>query len=187
MRNFLDIRLRPDPEFTPPLLMSALFSKLHRALVDLDQAAIGVSFPDHDPAQPTLGDRLRLHGIQPDLERLMALQWLTGMRDHIVTMPVETVPLDVQHRIVRRIQAKSNAERLRRRAIRRSGFTEAEALERIPDTVERSLRLPFVSIASRSTGQRFPLFIEHGELQAEPRPGRFNHYGLSRATTVPWF
>ena len=33
MDHYLDIRLLPDPEFPAPLLMNALFTKLHRALV----------------------------------------------------------------------------------------------------------------------------------------------------------
>ena len=51
----------------------------------------------------------------------------------------------------------------------------------------RQITLPFVQISSRSTGQRFALFIEHGQLQSQPALGRFNHYGLSTEATVPWF
>ncbi len=187
MGDYLDIRLRPDPEFTPPLLMSALVSKLHRALVELNQNLIGVSFPGHDTARPGLGEALRVHGEKGDLEQLLGCDWLSGMHDHVAVSPLKPTPPDTAHRVVRRVQAKSSAERLRRRAMRRSGLSESQACERIPDDVERCLQLPFVSLQSRSTGQRFPLFIEHGELLAEPRPGRFNTYGLSREATIPWF
>ena len=34
MDTYLEIRLLPDPEFVPTMLMNALFSKLHRGLVE---------------------------------------------------------------------------------------------------------------------------------------------------------
>ncbi len=187
MDHYLDIRLRPDPEFTPPLLMSALFSKLHRVLVQSGQDSIGVSFPEHDAEQPSLGSCLRLHGLRLGIERLMALNWLNSMQDHIEVMSIRPIPKTVSYCIVQRVQAKSSAERLRRRAIKHLGLNEAQALERIPDTIEKRIHLPFVSIRSQSTGQRFRLFIEHRKLQPTPSNGRFNAYGLSRQATIPWF
>jgi CRISPR-associated endonuclease Csy4 len=83
VNHYLDIRLRSDPEFAPHQLMSALFSKLHRALVESGSQDIGVSFPEVDPKRPTLGGQLRLHGDASALQRLMALNWLVGMRDHL--------------------------------------------------------------------------------------------------------
>lgn len=45
MDYYLDIKLMEDLEFSAPILMNALFSKLHRALVEVSQGEIGVSFP----------------------------------------------------------------------------------------------------------------------------------------------
>jgi len=187
MDEYLDLRLRPDPEFTPALLMSALFSKLHRGLVASRLDRVGISFPEHDPDKPSLGDCLRLHGGRSDIERFMALDWLSGMQDHVRVMAIKPVPGTVSFRVVQRVQAKSNVERLRRRAIRSLGLSDAEARERFPDAVEKRVRLPFVSIQSRSTGQHFRVFIKHGELQTSPVPGRFSSYGLSQHATIPWF
>ena len=187
MDHYYDIRLLPDPEFVPTLLMNALFGKLHRALVELDSRSIGVSFPDTLPERPTLGERLRLHGSVRDLDGLMARGWLTGMRDHIDVGDMTAVPDYARHRIVRRVQAKSNPERLRRRTIRRRGVSEEEARRLVPDSAAERLNLPFVSLRSQSTGQTFRLFVEHRPLQAEPVPGEFSSYGLSSVATVPWF
>ncbi len=44
MNHYLDIRLLPDPEFTATVLMSALFSKLHRGLAELGTGRVGVQF-----------------------------------------------------------------------------------------------------------------------------------------------
>jgi CRISPR-associated endonuclease Csy4 len=187
MDHYLHIRLRPDPEFSEAMLMSALFSKLHRGLVTLEANDIGVSFPEHRERPKSLGSVLRVFGSSERLQQLMALDWLSGMRDHVSIREIASVPPDAQHRVVRRVQFKTSAERLRRRHIRRHEVSEQTARQRIPDSVERSAPLPFANIRSLSTGQTFSLFIEHGPLRCEPADGEFNRYGLSTTATVPWF
>lgn len=186
MDHYIDLRLRPDPEFPVPQLLNALATKLHRALVALQAEDIGVSFPHHK-ARGGLGDTLRLHGSLPRLQQLMQMDWLTGMADHVTASGVLPVPAGAKHRVVRRVQAQSNAERIRRRQIKRHGWTEAEARERIPDTVEQKLDLPYLSLRSQSTGQNFRLFVEHLPCSLDAVCGSFNAYGLSNTATIPWF
>ncbi|MBO9641529.1 MAG: type I-F CRISPR-associated endoribonuclease Cas6/Csy4 [Pseudacidovorax sp.] len=188
--HYIDIALRPDPEFSPAHLLGALVAKLHRALVQGHASDIGVSYPQHvsQPAsRRTLGTLVRLHGTAEALARLMAQDWLTGMRDHIACTDVRPVPEGARHRTVRRRQFKTNVERLRRRRMQRHAETPEQATAAIPEDVERRPDLPFVQLRSSSTGQSFCLYIEHGPLQETPVPGAFNAYGLSHGTTVPWF
>jgi len=188
MDYHIDIRLVLDPEFPATILMGAMFGKLHRALVELQTTDIGVSFPEHQQrSKKNLGALLRLHGTTSGLQRLMTTHWLRGMRDHVTLSNIIEVPADAQHRLVRRRQFKTSAERLRRRRARRHGETIEQAREQIPDSIERKVPLPFVMIPSQSTAQRFPIFIEHGKIRAEPLIGTFNSYGLSQGATVPWF
>lgn len=187
MEHYLTIRLLPDPEFATPVLMSALFCKLHRALVQQDSRTIGVSFPDMRQKGPSLGGRLRLHGNFADLQQLMAQDWLTSMRDHAAVGQIAPVPEDTLYRVVRRVQAKSNPERLRRRLVQRKSITEEEACQFIPDSVAEKLDLPYVTIRSQSTGQFFRLFIKHLPTQVMPVKGEFSAYGLSPVATIPWF
>lgn len=187
MDSYLDIRLLPDPEFLPTVLMNVLFEKLHRGLVELGRQTIGVSFPDIREGHRSLGKRLRLHGSRADLQHLMLLDWTRGLRDHIEISEIVAVPQHVKHRVVRRVQAKSNPERLRRRLIARKQIDADAARRAIPDDVAEFLRLPHVVLSSNTTGQRFKLFIEHSALQDEAVPGRFGAYGLSPTSTVPWF
>jgi len=187
MEHYLDIRLLPDPAFVPPVLMNALFAKLHRGLATLQTRAIGISFPDVKKQVSSLGERLRLHGGDSELERLMALSWLTGMHDHVHVEPIRPVPEVVRYRVVYRVQAKSSPQRLRRRWMKRKGLSEEEARQAIPDNVAERLDLPFITLTSQSTGKRFHLFIKHGPLHDRPTPGNFSNYGLSRTSTVPWF
>lgn len=187
MDHYVDIDVRPDPEFPAHQLMSALYAKLHRALVARQGAGIGVSFPGFDAQGTYLGTRLRLHGSLAALAGLLESDWLTGMRDHVALTPPQPVPPGAQHRVVKRVQVKSSPERLRRRLIRRHGFDEPEARERIPDQLAQLTRLPFVQLRSTSTGQAFMLFIEHSPLQSGAVAGGFNAYGLSQDATIPWF
>lgn len=189
MDHYLDIRLRPDPDFPAALLMGALYSKLHRALHDLSADDIGVSFPDHKTGvlARTPGDRLRLHGGQSRLEQLMAISWLTGMQDHVMLDPITPVPVEVKHRIVRRRQFNTGSPSRAKRYAQRNGIETEEAQRLMETPAARQIVLPFVQVSSRSSGQRFALFIEHGQPQSQPVSGRFNHYGLSSEATVPWF
>ncbi|MFC0711226.1 type I-F CRISPR-associated endoribonuclease Cas6/Csy4 [Azorhizophilus paspali] len=188
MDSYIDIHLLPDPEFAQNQLMNALFAKLHRALAQRQTYDIGVSFPRMRSKPRTLGDHLRLHGSAQALQALMVLDWLSGMRDHTNITALQPVPAGARYRVVRRVQSKSNPERLRRRLAKRHGLTEEQTHERIPETMEsRMLDLPFIALRSQSTGQNFRLFVEQGEPQEQPLTGTFTAYGLSNGATVPWF
>jgi CRISPR-associated endonuclease Csy4 len=121
------------------------------------------------------------------LDQLVSSLRLGGMRDHLRWEPVTMVPATAEHRRLRRLQVKSNSDRLRRRQMKRHGLTEAEALARVPDTAVELLRLPFLQVRSASTGQAFRLFLKLGAPQPEASEGQFNAYGLSSCRTVPWF
>ena len=187
MDHYVDIEVRPDPEFPASHLMSALFSKLHRALVSMSTTSIGVSFPGFDLNPPNLGNCLRLHGELLVLSELLKDDWLSGMRDHVRVADPALVPKNAQHREVRRLQVKSSPERLRRRLMSRHNFDTEEARHRIPDMSARFLQLPFVNLRSTSTGQSYRVFFDQGPLQSTSVPGAFNSYGLSQSATVPWF
>ncbi len=187
MDHYIDIHLLPDPEFPANLLMNALFAKLHRGLVAAGENRIGVSFPQHDDSRPTLGPLLRLHGEANDLSNLMQSNWLHGMRDHVDPSVISPIPTPEGFRNVYRVQAKSNPERLRRRYMKRHQVDPMTAEKAIPDTAAEYLQLPWITLGSRSTGERFRLFIAHGPVAPDATEGTFSHYGLSRRATVPWF
>ncbi|MCS2610359.1 type I-F CRISPR-associated endoribonuclease Cas6/Csy4 [Halomonas dongshanensis] len=189
MDHYIDIRLRPDPDFAPPMLMEALYSKLHRALFDLQATDIGVSFPQHKLGvnARTLGDHLRLHSTQARLTQLMQQPWLNGMRDHVSVGDILAVPAEVQHRSVARKQFNTGNPSRAKRYAKRNGLAEEQAQAIYDQVAEKRIALPFVQLNSRSTQQRFALFIEHGKPEPTPRPGEFNHYGLSPTATIPWF
>ena len=187
MDRYLDIRILGDPEFNVSVLMNSVFGKLHLALVEMDAREIGVSFPAAPRNKINLGDRLRLHDRNYGLEQLMERNWLTGLRDYIRVGSIEPVEGNTHHCRVKRVQPKSNVQRLRRRYAKRHGVSEQEAADLIPDSVEQRLDLPFLQLKSKSTGRHFRLFIDQSEPQNEAVAGEFNTYGLSDSATVPWF
>lgn len=188
MDHYQDIKILPDSEFPLPMLMNALFAKLHRTLVQINSNSIGISFPKVVSERPSLGDLFRLHGTQSNLQQLQSQNWLQGMRDHTDVKDIARVPSGTQHCRVRRVQAKSSVERLRRRYCKRhEGVTAADVASLIPNSVEKRLSLPYLQLKSESTGQRFCLFIEHQQVLAQVTMNDFNSYGLSSQSTVPWF
>jgi CRISPR-associated endonuclease Csy4 len=187
MDHYIDIKLLPDPEFSAPLLMGALYSKLHRALALQKFNTIGISFPHYKLKPKSLGAVLRIHGSLDALTQLQATAWLKGMRDHTSLTAIQPVPADTRHQLVKRRQYKTNAERLRRRRMKRKGETHDQALQAIPDSVERKPELPFLTLRSASTEQTFCLFVDQGEPLDQSKAGEFSCYGLSQTATVPYF
>lgn len=187
MSHYVEIQVLPDPEFPDPVLMGALFSKLHRALVTSDQTKIGVSFPEYSLKPRKLGSILRLHSEAAVLESFMGGSWMKGLAEYTDASNVQPVPQQAHHCVFRRRQFKTNVERLRRRRMKRHEVDYNEAAATIPSDVIQQPNLPFATIRSQSTQQRFQLFIERDEIRTQPMSGPFNYYGLSDGATVPWF
>ena len=192
MDHFVDIHLLPDPELPAHVLMGALYAKVHRALVkggEGDAGGIAISFPGYSdrPGAISLGRSMRLLGSAQGLQTLASTGWLGSLRDQVNAKQTAAVPTTVMHRSLRRVQAKSSPERLRRRLIKRHGIDEAEARNRIPESATEMLTLPFLQMRSASTGQSFRLFLSLGPAQATAESGSFNAYGLSTTATIPWF
>ena len=187
MDCFVDLDIRSDPEFPAHVLLSELYKKLHRTLVISQRTDIAISFPQYASRPPSLGTRFRLLAAQPDLEALMNTNWLGGMRDFASHGALGRVPEHAVARTLRRVQAKSNPARLRRRLMRRHDVTVEQAQVRIPDSAAEFVSLPFVQLSSGSTGQPFRLFLKLGPPQSSHTTGKFNAFGLSLDATIPWF
>ncbi|SBT18147.1 CRISPR-associated endonuclease Cas6/Csy4 [Marinomonas gallaica] len=188
MDYYLDISILEDPEFSAPILMNALFSKLHRALVEVSNHDIGVSFPD--AGKKSLGKKLRLHGTLERLSELESLAWRKGLGDFTQVSDITDVPKTDEYWLVQRIHVQSNPDRIRRRAMKRHNLTYEQAVEQIPDSSGKQLELPYVRIKSQSTcGQQFPLFIKQTAISegSPPNEIQFSKYGLSSNTPVPKF
>ena len=187
LTHYIDIHLRIDPDFAASQLLAALYAKVHRALVRLGSDDLAICFPGYSDKPLGLGRTLRVLGNSTRLAQLMALNWMSGMADHVRVELVTPVPVDAANRRLIRVQAKSNPDRLRRRLMKRHNVSAAQAQEQVPDSAAEKLRLPFLSLQSSSSGQKFLLFLRLEEPVASPGSGTFNAYGLSATATIPWF
>ena len=187
MTHAIDLVVMQDAEFTKSQLLSALYAKLHRALATRGATDVAVSFPEYRRSPPGLGSQLRLIGSELAVNSLASAAWLGGMRSFVQVCPVREVPPSAVHHRLRRVQAKSNPDRLRRRQMLRHGITFEEAVQRVPDACAERLQLPFVQLSSSSTGHPFRLFLELGPALDRPVSGSFNAYGLSSVATIPIF
>lgn len=184
MNFYIDIRLLSVPEIPDCILMNQLVSCLHNRLVVSGEGDIGISFPE---VHKTLGRILRLHGKEDSLFELMATPWTSGVKDYFTISSIACIPENVRYRVVKRVQVKSNRERLIRRSVKKGWLTEEEAHLRYGQMEEKSLSLPYLRLKSQSTGQSFLLFVDHGPLLQASIIGKFTSYGLSSHATIPWF
>lgn len=182
MEHYIDLTVLPDPEISEQVLLNNVFAKFHRFSMQVAPKKIAVSFPKY---RSKLGDVLRLHGTQTDLNTLMQSHWLKGVRDYCKVSAINPIPNNAQFRTVRRVQKKSNHNK-RKRCIQKGWLTEAQALEKHPDTLT-PIKLPFLQFNSLSSNNIMRVYIEHGPLQESACQGELNSYGLSRSATIPWF
>jgi CRISPR-associated endonuclease Csy4 len=117
----------------------------------------------------------------------MSQDWLAALAEHVQIMDSQPVPASAHPYQLRRVQAKSSPARLRRRQIRRHGISAEQAQIQIPEQCIERLKLPFVAVASKSTGHRFNLYLQLAPSTDGVIPGSFNAYGLSASATTPWF
>jgi CRISPR-associated endonuclease Csy4 len=189
MNHFVDIEILENPDIQPATLLNSLFGKFHKALVQADDGLqIGISFPKcKSVGFPTLGNVLRLHGEEEKLLLFIAMNWYSTLIDYLSVSKVQTIPKEVNFAHIKRIQIQSNAERLRRRFMKRHGVNAETAKLKIPDSVAQITKLPWLQVRSASTAQGFRLFIEIGKVSKTAVSGSFNRYGLSATATVPIF
>ena len=192
MKFYIDITLLPDVEVGLHFLWQKLYQQIHLALVEMQDingtAPIAVAFPEYDIDKHNLGKKLRLlAGDQRQLDALNIQKWLARLTDYLHMTKVREVPGNITtFSRFKRLQAKSNVERLARRKARREGISEAEALNKLAGFKEEKLRAPFINLQSLSGGQSFRLFIAKEEVE-QAVAGDFSLYGLSSTATVPWF
>jgi CRISPR-associated endonuclease Csy4 len=114
-------------------------------------------------------------------------KWLNRLKDYVHIYPIKSVPEKiVGYACFKHIKLKGNNEKLARRRAKRKGETMQQALSHFEDFEEQQSKLPYINMASQTTGQHFRLFIEKQVMEA-PQTGLYSCYGLSNTTTVPLF
>lgn len=187
MDYYLELIVRPDPEFTVPLLLNSFYNKLHALLVEKEELNIGVSFPDYDEQTKQLGAKVRLYGAQDALNIVRRQVHQSGFQDYFEISEIEVVPKTSDYIAVRRVQVKSSPTRLARRYALRHSITLEEALLKYQAMNPKKLSLPYLVLNSQSTNQQFRLFVKQTVAKEGRILGNFNRYGFSKEATLPRF
>jgi CRISPR-associated endonuclease Csy4 len=183
MDHYIEIQLNPDAEMRENVLLNLVYTKLNKALFDLQSVSIGVSFPDY---QLMLGTRIRLHGLSDDLEKLQSSNWIGGLSGYCTMTLITKVPVGVSHRNISRKQSTMTQAKLNR-LIKRGTITTDKLSEYKARMFAKGLDNPYLELVSGSNGHKHRRYIQFGELIAMPISGTFDQFGLSKHATVPWF
>ncbi len=200
MKFYQELTLLPMAEIGLNFLWKKLFKRVHLALVSLkdekDLIPVGVSFPEFDEANNTLGTKLRLFApTDKVLKNLKIEEKLLPFKDYLHITSIHSVPENLikSYAIFSRWRkGKQNIERLARRRVKRHNVTFEEALSYYSKmNVSDSKTPPFIVTKSFSHNTNFRLFID---MKAVEKPGNnmYTCYGLSTSertepSTVPIF
>ena len=191
MQYYQEITLLPDNEISSHFLWQKCYQQLHIALVNQKDtnghSRIGISFPEYDQQ---LGRKLRLFAnSKTELEALDIPSYLSRLTDYLHFMRARPIPDNKiqSYAIFKRIQNKTNPERIARRKAKREGISYQQALDFLKGRQQPHYKLPYIHIKSASTGQTYPLLIQRIKA-AEAKPNCiFNSYGLSINSPLPLF
>ncbi len=183
MDHYINITLKPDAEMPENVLLNKVYTKLHKALFDLNANNIGISFPAF---KVLLGGKIRLHGSAESLDKLQALNWLGGLSGYCVLTNTQKIPADVQHRNISRIQSNMTQAKLNR-LIKRGTIAPEQLREYKAKMFSKGLDNPYLELESGSNGHKHRRYIQFGALSSIPVEGQFDNFGLSKTATVPWF
>lgn len=205
MNHYIELTLVKDSEISPYFIWGKLYTQLHLAFVEMQdanvQVPIGVSFPEYKVGESKgkalmlLGSKLRIFAKdEATLTKLNLPKWLARLEDYIHLKSIKPVPENVQnHLVVSRYRPKSNIELIARRVVKRKQITLEQAMAYL-NTVDEAKKLksyeqkwepfPYIQLKSLSGKQDFSLCINQTTVD-EKKGGVFSTYGLSNQSTVP--
>jgi len=198
MKYFIELTLLSSVEISIHFLWQKLYQQIHIALAENKNgdgaSAIGVSFPEYNAAEFSLGTKLRLFAEDMSaLEKFQCEKWLSRLRDYVHIGEIRPVPETVQgYACFKQVKPKGSNEKLARRRVKKLGIDYADALAYFEDTNARKAsenkhsKLPYIHMHSVTNGHQYRLFIDLKSEQQQ-MPGAFSCYGLSNVSTVPIF
>ncbi len=184
MDCYINLLLSADDEVPIYFIRNKILTKLHKSLHDQRQTSIGISFPNH---KVKLGDVIRLHSDKKSLDTLQQNNWLGGLSGYCKVTDILPVPENIEgYRTIYRIrQNKTNAKL--NRLIKRNAMSDDDVKNYKEKMFATGLDNPYLELQSKSTGEKYRLYIAFSELLEQATLGQFNYFGLSKTATVPIF
>lgn len=198
MKYYVELTLLPDVDISLYFLWGKVYQQIHLALVEQQDSdkriGIGASFPEYqfDEKHKTLGNKLRLFADSEDaLSSLDLSRWLSRLNDYVHRKSITTVPEKLNgYAYFKRVQTKSNLQRISRRSAKHLGISEEEMLARFQDRKEVASQAPFIRLESLSSENGFRLMVSKQPSELPSYSKGFSTYGLSskeNPSTVPIF
>lgn len=192
MNVYLDITLLPGADISHNFLWEKLYKQIHLGLAETKMpnglSPIGLAFPEYNAEKHQLGTKLRVFANDKKiLENFNAKKWLHCLSDYTHITGIRDVPSNVTNYIrFKRMQSKSNTERLARRKAKREAIDFDQAMQLLQNRKEMLINSPFINVTSSSSREKFKLFISK-EHSFELINAGFSCYGLSATSTIPDF
>lgn len=190
---YKDLTLLTDQDVTSCFLMGKIMPVLHLICVETEHKngsfKLGIGFPLYNRERKDLGNILRLYADNSSiLENAIEDNRLQKFKDYFYTSAAKETPETVQgYTQFRRVQFKENKERLIRRFAKRHKSDIAQAKREYANFSQVKIELPYIVLDSKSSGQRFRLYIEEVNLEKNPGIPEFNSYGLTKTGGLPVF
>ena len=189
-----DLILLPDQEISVSFLMGKVISALHLICIESEHAIgavnIGLAFPRYSKEKRSLGNVVRLYAQNPDtLRNSSSDSRIRRLDDYIRKGGITPVPSVVQGYVqYRRMQFKENKARLIRRHAKRHDLDINQAAKQYTDYKIPANDLPYVTLNSLSSQQRFRLYIDEVRLETKNDNNLvFSSYGLTKSGVLPYF
>jgi CRISPR-associated endonuclease Csy4 len=192
VKNYIEITLLENTDFSFFDLWSKIYTQLHLALVEMkdehEQTSIGVSFANYQGQgkQSLLGDNLRIFAPSSvELEQLNLTKWLARFTVYVHLTCINSVPDEHSHLVVSRVQTPASQGNKARRYAKRHEGVCLEAAEKLYEGYQpKSKNLAFIQLKSLSSAHDFVLCIQQSPAKFN-QVGTFSTYGLSSTSTVP--
>ena len=166
---YLDIKVvaAADAEFeSVSAAMTALFKRVHQAIYQYGNSAVGISFPEFNRAAIDVGTRLRLHGNEVLLGKIENSFELKKTSLFAKNFGIKKVNLDDVYGYINVYRTRPTKRQIQ-----------------YEEKMTTGVRL----LLSSSTGQVIPFFPINQVKAEKNETGKFSNYGLSQVHTVPFF
>lgn len=189
LKYYQEITIIPSQEINLNFIMGKVFSSLHIIFVNNqieNIVRIGVSFPEYDSGNNTLGSKIRIFFEDKEFsEKVNIKKSLRFFDDYIHITNLKEVPENTKYAMFKRVQFKGNKFKLARRYAKRKNISYDQALDLYKDYEQEISKLPYIKMTSSSNGNKYNIFIE--KIESENKGEGFNTYGLSVNSSVPIF
>jgi CRISPR-associated endonuclease Csy4 len=184
MDFYIDLILQGDEEIPIYFIRNKVFIKLHKALYDLKESSIGISFPKYNTK---LGNVIRIHGQKLRLNALQRDNWLGGLIGYCDVSDILPIPKKIKgHQTISRIRQNMSNAKLQR-LFKRDSISNNDIEDYKVKMITQGLDNAYFELKSTSNKQLYRRYIQFGEMKTQAVKGEFDSFGLSKTATVPIF